>query len=366
MEPRTPIDATHTPGDLSSVFKITTSGSYYLVANIDTGRSLGAGIIRLAESGIRVSASDVTIDLNGFTISGGTNDLSGISVDSGLKGITIRNGHINGFGVDGINADGVNCGLYENLCLDNNKDDGLEVGSDTVIRNCRAVGNGDMGFVANSGVTITESVAQGNGDDGFLVGAAGVISRCVSRSNEGYGINAATACSISHCSVLDNRNDGIFASQRGNISDCIVMSNGRRASTLGLGVGIRVIFAGMVKHCVVDLNGGAGIKCAFPIGGSGGGAVHVIENEVTNNANQGVLCETGGNRIEGNSFIANSGPAVQNIVGGNIVIKNNSISNFGAGTVDDYDMHAGDIRGPIITGPGVIAAGANPWANFVQ
>jgi parallel beta-helix repeat protein len=319
------------------------------------------------ENGIRVSASDVTIDLNGFRILGRSNDLSGISIDAGLKNITIRNGHISGFGFDGINADGVNCGLYENLCLENNLDDGLEIGSDSVIRNCRAVGNGDMGFIGNSGITITESVAQGNGDDGISMSTACVISRCVSRDNEGDGINAATACTIDHCSVLNNRNDGIDANQRGNISDCVVMSNGRRASTTGLGVGIRMVFAGMVKHCVVDFNGGTGILLTSPIGGSGGGATHVLENEVTNNANQGVFVQGGGgNRIEGNSFIANSGPAIQNITGGNLVIKNNAIGNFGAGTVDDYDLNAGDTRGPIITGPGVIAAGANPWANFVQ
>lgn len=359
VEPRTPIDSDHTPGDASSLFRITSPGSYYFVGNISVGRGL------TPQNGIRVSASDVTIDMNGFRLLGGTNDLHGITVDSGRKNIAIRNGHITGFGGDGINGDGVNCGLYENLCLDNNVDDGLEINSDSVVRNCRAVGNGDMGFVANSGVTITECVAQGNGDDGFFISAVSVISRCVSRDNEGDGINAGTACTIDHCTVLNNRNDGIDALQRGNISDCVVMSNGRRLSTLGLGVGIRMVFAGMVKHCVVDANGGTGILLTGLDGG--GGATHVLENEVTNNANQGVFVQAGGgNRIEGNSFLGNSGPAIQNLVGGNFVVKNNALGNFMAPAADDYDLHASDTRGPVITGPGVIAAGANPWANFVQ
>src|SRR5215831_11784420 len=57
IEPRTPIDAAHTPGDGSNLFNITNSGSYYLTTNV---------IATSGKSGIRILADNVTIDLNGF------------------------------------------------------------------------------------------------------------------------------------------------------------------------------------------------------------------------------------------------------------------------------------------------------------
>src|SRR6187397_3128637 len=57
VEPRIAVNATNTPGDADSVFKITQSGSYYLAGNI-TGVS--------AKYGVEIAASGVTLDLNGF------------------------------------------------------------------------------------------------------------------------------------------------------------------------------------------------------------------------------------------------------------------------------------------------------------
>ena len=59
VEPRTPVDATNTPGDGDSSFKITQSGSYYLTGNI-TGVT--------GKHGIQIEASNVTLDLGGFRI----------------------------------------------------------------------------------------------------------------------------------------------------------------------------------------------------------------------------------------------------------------------------------------------------------
>src|SRR6186713_1252076 len=59
VEPRKPIDATNTPGDADSLFKITQPGSYYLTANV-TGVN--------AKYGIEIAASGVTVDLNGFDL----------------------------------------------------------------------------------------------------------------------------------------------------------------------------------------------------------------------------------------------------------------------------------------------------------
>src|SRR5438105_3055049 len=71
VEPRIAINATNTPGDANSLFKITQPGSYYLTGNI-TGVA--------AKNGIAIAASGVTLDLNGFDLLGVASSLDGVSV----------------------------------------------------------------------------------------------------------------------------------------------------------------------------------------------------------------------------------------------------------------------------------------------
>ena len=94
VEPRTPIDATHTPGDADSLFKITQPGSYYLTGNI-TGVA--------AKHGIEIAAGGVTLDLMGFDLSGIAGSLDGVSSTvASLTSISIRNGSIRAWGDEGI------------------------------------------------------------------------------------------------------------------------------------------------------------------------------------------------------------------------------------------------------------------------
>src|SRR6478672_5324618 len=61
VEPRIAINATNTPGDADSVFKISQPGSYYLTGNV-TGVA--------SKYGIEIAASGVTVDLAGFELTG--------------------------------------------------------------------------------------------------------------------------------------------------------------------------------------------------------------------------------------------------------------------------------------------------------
>ena len=93
VEPRTPVDATHTPGDSDSVFKITQPGSYYLTGNI-TGVA--------SKHVIQIEASNVTLDLCGFRIlSAG---IDGINVSGAQSNIAIKNGSVRTCADDGIDA----------------------------------------------------------------------------------------------------------------------------------------------------------------------------------------------------------------------------------------------------------------------
>jgi hypothetical protein len=87
IEARTPVDATHTPGDGFSLFVIRTPGAYYLASNI-------VGVAN--QRGIEIRANNVTLDLNGFSLLGVSNAASGILVVNTCTNVTIHNGMISG------------------------------------------------------------------------------------------------------------------------------------------------------------------------------------------------------------------------------------------------------------------------------
>jgi len=88
VQPRIAINAANTPGDAGNLFRITQPGSYYLTGNI-TGVA--------AKHGISINASNVTIDLMGFTVQGAAGAPSGITTTTTpLNNLCIRNGFVSG------------------------------------------------------------------------------------------------------------------------------------------------------------------------------------------------------------------------------------------------------------------------------
>jgi hypothetical protein len=86
IEARTPVDATHTPGDGTTLFIISQPGAYYLTGNIPT-----------TTNAIAINTNGVTLDLNGFTISSTASPASGTGITvNNASDVTILNGHIRG------------------------------------------------------------------------------------------------------------------------------------------------------------------------------------------------------------------------------------------------------------------------------
>jgi hypothetical protein len=85
IEARTPLGAV---GGSFAAISIDSPGSYVLLGNL----SVRAG------DGITINSDNVTLDLNGFTISSSANPASGIaiSISGAYSAISIRNGHIRG------------------------------------------------------------------------------------------------------------------------------------------------------------------------------------------------------------------------------------------------------------------------------
>lgn len=164
IEPRTPVDAVHTPSASGIQYFITQSGSYYLTTNI-VGES--------GDIGIYVSASNVTLDLNGFSVLGASGAFFGVDLGSGLANITVRNGTVSGWSTEpGIynNAQRV---TLENLHLIGNGT-GIYSLNDTVIRQCVASDNFLNGISIGNNSTVNDCLVESNGYNGIaVIGPAG-------------------------------------------------------------------------------------------------------------------------------------------------------------------------------------------------
>ncbi len=148
---------------------------------------------------ISIATSNVTLDLNGYTITGGQ---SGIVVASNLSNIVIKNGSIYTVPADGVR---VNSGCT-NIILKN-----MEI-ADSV----RAI---SFENVMNSSITqcdmnISTTALELSNCRNI------VVQDCVANSNKnaGYSLVSSSTCSVISCSALSTgRNNGTIAGDRSNV-----------------------------------------------------------------------------------------------------------------------------------------------------
>ena len=195
----------------SSLVTISQPGSYYLTHNLTVSTG----------DGIDINTNDVTLDLNGFTISSTAASATGkaISLASGLRNITIANGFIqggvtnNGSGVYG--GGGFAYGIYYS-------------------------GNSPVNVLV-SRVSVSGCLVYGilldNGD-------STVVEACTVRTVGSAGIYAST---IKNCSAIDCGGTAIFGDQ---VSDC-------RGQSSGSGTGLYAIYT--AQNCYGQSSGGNGL-----------------------------------------------------------------------------------------------------------
>jgi parallel beta-helix repeat protein len=355
VEPRTPVDATNTPGIFNAQFTITKSGSYYLTGNI-TGVSTNVGIF--------IETNDVTLDLNGFEMTGASSNY-GINVSSfGVQNTVIRNGTLRNWGT-GVNASNGFCEL-EQVRVYGCQSGGIQLGDHCTLKNCAASGNG------STGITIGNSCAVGD---------------CLVSSN-GTGISGGSECIISGSQANDNLYDGIILKDNFNISLSAADGNGVNAGIVGGGAdGFSLGNNGIVNHCTANAN-----NCFFEYDsgiavGSGctvkdsvcnnnlGGGIYVVGNHclITGNTASGneasdIYVDGGWNRIDNNT----AGDSGISIVGGWNRIDNNTaggitsallnVTNSITRNVSEYygNTAGNNDYAPIQTP----ATATSPWANF--
>jgi hypothetical protein len=182
IEPRTPVDAIHTPGVSAFEYYINQSGSYYLAASI-----VGTN----GKDGIGISANNVDLDLNGFSLVGSTNSSEGIYIYNTCTNVTVRNGNIYNWATGigrGIDAQGFAIDL-EHLNVSANVI-GMQCLSSVVVRDCIVNDNIDYGI-------------ELSGSDSLVIG-----NECVGNNAGNSSIFAAISISGSNNRIENNHITG--------------------------------------------------------------------------------------------------------------------------------------------------------------
>jgi Right handed beta helix region len=137
-------------------FSIDQSGSYRLTGNL----TVTSGV-----DGIDVTADNVNIDLNGFSIIGAGGG-AGVGIASSNSQVTVRNGTVTGMGSSGIT-----------------------LGANATVADVHAVANGGNGIVVGNASLVTHSNVSANSLIGISITGSGstVVENSV-YNNSGFGM----------------------------------------------------------------------------------------------------------------------------------------------------------------------------------
>jgi hypothetical protein len=344
VEPRMPIGPLTTPGDADSVFRINRPGSYYL-----TGEVFG----RAGERGIEIAASDVSIDLMGYTVRGVAGSLEGIRAVIGGANTRVVNGVIrdwDGLGVDLLN--GFNLAVSD-LMIESNGAGGVALGQNGIATRCVVRNNDGDGLTIVFGGVAESVVSEANTGIGIAIGNDGVVRDSRSNGNLSYGYLGVQSV-FDACVATANSDDGFLLIQS-RMVDCLALGNsgngvngGDNAQVLdsvASGNGLNGILVGrhaMVARNLCERNGSLGVGAGVAVGG--------IRTTV-----------------EGNSAISND-------IGIDVNSTNNFIAgNFASGNAVNYTVVAdnmclvvtGALGGAINGDAGGVSPGStDPNANY--
>lgn len=198
VEARTPVQSL--PGSASAIHVINQPGSYYLTGNI-TGE--------IGKSGVRITANDVTLDLNGFSLIGVTDSLHGVHMPSFKQNVVIRNGNIRVWDGDGVQSR-IDHGRIEGIIATANGgwgiDNAVTSTFSTVIARSEAYANRGGGIRGGGFSLITDCVVWGNTGTGagVLVGGSSSVVGCTASFNTGTGIETGAQSSVIDCNVVSS------------------------------------------------------------------------------------------------------------------------------------------------------------------
>lgn len=294
-------------------------------------------------NGITIASDDVTIDLNDHALVGVLQALDGINVLGTHTNITVRNGSLQDWPGDGVDAaNGANSQL-RNVNAARNGGAGLIVGEGSIVSSCMVRSNATDGIRTSGGCRVTDCSSSRNGGDGIETGTGSSLSGCAAFENTGIGVNAAIACSINNCSAYSNTGIGIESASGSTIQLCAVYQNGNN--------GISVDNGSLVSGCAIRSNASNGVRAAS--------SCRIENNACSGNVLAQITAVATANRIDGNHCIGGQ-RGVQVFSSDNLVIRNTAQGASVAG----FDIGAGNHSAAIIVSPGIAFASSSPWANF--
>jgi hypothetical protein len=311
LEARTPIT--------SAPFAINASGSYYLTKNLNVTTG----------DAVTISASQVTLDLNGFTISSTNPTAAGSGIRLvGADDVTIMNGHIKG-GVTVSSVTYSGPGFAHGISFSNQstipnnirvtgvsvsgcQNNGISVGGNSIVEHCTVNTVGSVGIagghishsnVRNAGSTaISGDVVSDCYGQGLVGGvfASSIASSCYGDGGVLTGISAPTVLnSEGHCNGINN---GVTATNAQNSAGYSESGAGLEATTATncfgkTKTGSYGLHAGIVATGCFGLNNGSGYglraeeiaNSCFGIAGTGGTGLWATVGNTCNGR-----CGTGG------------------------------------------------------------------------
>ena len=197
----------------AETFTISKRGSYILTDDVTMTADVDC---------IKITANEVTLDLNGHTImgmAGSTNSLGINGVNAGK--VTIRNGRIVGFGRYGILLNIL--GNVENVTVTSCGGKGISISTYGHVISCTAYHNKLFGIEAGYNSIVERCVSNSNGGGGhsagIFVGDNSVVKDCVASNNRSdttdqdinvYGIQAGNGCTIINNTCNNNTNNTTF------------------------------------------------------------------------------------------------------------------------------------------------------------
>jgi len=206
IEPRTPIS--------SVPFTISLSGSYYVTSNLTAG---------VNQSGILVAADNVTLDLNGFTLSGtGGTVGEGVSTSGPRVNIVVRNGTVRNWPGSGVNFydSGASQTLVQNIQSISNVFTGVAVKNSSRVLDCFTVGNGTRGIVVDNECLVEHCKVSGNVYAGIGAGANSELRNNQITGN-GIGLNLTGAGNIVANNMVKANADN-YSMAQGNQLDLLL------------------------------------------------------------------------------------------------------------------------------------------------
>jgi hypothetical protein len=329
-------------------------GSYVVTENL-TGSA--------ASNGITISADDVTIDLNGFALTGVPNSKDGISAGSNYENIKILNGSIQNWGEDGIDISGVTNAIVRELRVSHNADDGMRVGYASRVSDCTLLENTHDGLVAQNGSIVARCVARDNSDSGLVVGNGCTVRDSVSRQNSADGISAGEGSTVVACTTRSNGDNGIQVGRGSLVTTSVGYANDDNGIWVN-GAGGSVINCSVFGNSLYGIRVGDG--CSIMSCTASGNAMdsfyvssncYVFGNNSFEATNSGFRVAGDRNRIDRNH--ATHGATGYSVTGSdNLIIRNSASGNSGT----SYSIGGGNDAGGLETDPS--AASAGPWDNF--